>query len=63
MSNMILKPRTRAGISRVSSLSMYDTNKLLYGNGITKRRKVAYRAKYKGNFSGGGTGSARTTKT
>ena len=60
---MNLKPRTREGKSRVSSLSMYDTNKLLYGNGITKRRKVAYRAKYKGNFNGGGAGSARTTKT
>ena len=63
MSDMILKPRTSEGVSRIRSLSMYDTNKLLYGNGITKRRKVSYRAKYKGNFSGGGVGSARTTKT
>ena len=60
---MNLKPRTNEGVSRTRSLSMYDTNKLLYGNGITKRRKVAYRAKYKGNFSGGGVGSAKRTST
>ena len=60
---MNLKPRTNEGMSRIRSLSMYDTNKLLYGNGITKRRKVAYRAKYKGNFNGGGAGSAKTTRT
>ena len=63
MSDMTLRPRTREGETRARSLSMYDTNKLLYGNGITKRRKVSYRAKYKGNFSGGGAGSARTTRT
>ena len=60
---MNLKPRTNEGISRIRSLSMYDTNKLLYGNGKTKRRKVSYRAKYKGNFSGGGVGSAKRTST
>ena len=63
MSDMILKPRTREGVSRIRSLSMYDTNKLLYEKVLTKRRRVSYRAKYKGNFSGGGVGSARTTKT
>ena len=59
---MDLKPRTSRGESLVRSLSTYDTNKLLYGNGMTKRRKVSYRAKYKGNFSGGGVGSAKTTR-
>ena len=56
-----LKPRTRKGALLLRSLSMKDTNGLLYNNGTMKKRKVSYRAKYKGHFSGGGVGSARTT--
>ena len=43
--------------------SVHDTNMLLYNNGIVKRRKVAYRAKYPLILDGGGAGSGRTTKT
>jgi hypothetical protein len=55
-SDMKLKKRTRAGLRLLYNLSMYDTNDLLYSNhdGKTRGRKVSYRAKYKGNFNGGG---------
>ena len=55
-SDMKLKKRTRAGLRALYNLSMYDTNALLYSNskGKTRGRKVSYRAKYKGNFNGGG---------
>ena len=56
-----LKPRTLKGTLLVRSLSMKDTNGLLYNNGTVKRRKVAYRAKYPLILDGGGVGSARTT--
>jgi len=54
--DMKLKPPSRAGIRALYNLSMYDTNDLLYSNsnGKTRGRKVSYRAKYKGNFNGGG---------
>ncbi len=54
--DMKLKPPSKAGIRALYNLSLYDTNKLLYGNstGKTRGRKVSYRAKYKGNFNGGG---------
>ena len=53
---MKLNKRTRAGIRAVYNLSMSDTNTVLYSNGRDKltKRKVSYRAKYNGNFSGGG---------
>ena len=53
---MTLKKRTRAGPRALYNLSMYDTNDILYGNAEGKKRgrKVSYRAKYKGNFNGGG---------
>ena len=63
MSDMTLRPRTREGETLARSLSMYDTNKLLYEKVLTKRRRVSYRAKYKGNFNGGGVGLARKTRT
>ena len=42
----------------------YNTNKILYSNanGKTHKRKVSYRAKYTGNFSGVVPGSGRTTR-
>ena len=56
-----LKPRTLKGALLVRSLSMKDTNGLLYNNGTVKRLKVAYRAKYPLILDGVGVGSARTT--
>lgn len=56
--------RTVEGYLRLKKLSMRDTDSLLYSNasGKTRGRKTSYRAKYSGNFSGGGVGSARTTR-
>ena len=64
-SDMKLKPPTRAGLRALYNLSMYDTNDILYGNakGKSRGRKVSYRAKYKGNFNGGGAnGTSRNTR-
>ena len=49
---------------RLRALSLSDTNDILYGNaeGKTRRRRVSYRAKYKGNFDGGGVGTGRSTR-
>jgi hypothetical protein len=63
--DMKLKPRTRAGLRALHKLSMSDTNDVLYGNaeGKSRGRKVSYRAKYKGNFNGGGAnGTSRNTR-
>ena len=62
---MKLKKRTRAGLRALYNLNMYDTNDILYGNaeGKSRGRKVSYRAKYKGNFNGGGAnGTSRNTR-
>tara|TARA_R110000851_G_scaffold69426_3_gene155539 strand:- start:279 stop:503 length:225 start_codon:yes stop_codon:yes gene_type:complete len=62
--NMNIKTRKYLGLLRLQKLTMKDTDSLLYGNasGKTRQRKVSYRAKYTGNFSGGGVGSGRTTR-
>jgi|10_taG_2_1085330.scaffolds.fasta_scaffold33973_2 hypothetical protein len=59
-----MKRKTLLGLLRVRNLSVRETDSLLYSNasGKTRRRKTSYRAKYSGNFSGGGVGSARTTR-
>ena len=61
--SMKLKPYSKEGFLRLRALSLSDTNAILYGNaeGKTRRRRVSYRAKYKGNFNGGGVGTARST--
>ncbi len=42
----------------------YDTRGLMSTpRHFSRNRKVSYRAKYTGNFSGGATGSARTTRS
>ncbi len=43
--------------------SVHNTNMILYNNGTKKKRRVSYRAKYKGNFSGGGAnGTSANTR-
>ena len=62
--SMKLKPYSKEGFLRLRALSLSDTNDILYGNaeGKTRRRRVSYRAKYKGNFDGGGVGTGRSTR-